>query len=36
MYKYGIIGFGGLGKAHLSNLIKLEKERGDIMLQAVC
>lgn len=36
MYKYAIIGFGGLGKLHLSNMIKLEKERGDFCLQAIC
>ncbi len=36
MYKYAIIGFGGLGKLHLTNLLKLEKERGDIRLQALC
>ncbi len=36
MYKYAIIGFGGLGKLHLSNLVKLEKERGDFKLQAIC
>ncbi|MBR1969795.1 MAG: Gfo/Idh/MocA family oxidoreductase [Clostridia bacterium] len=36
MYNYAIIGFGGLGKLHLSNLVKIEKERGDIKLQAIC
>ncbi len=36
MFKYAIIGFGGLGKLHLTNLIKLEKERGDFELRAVC
>lgn len=36
MYKYAIIGFGGLGKLHLSNLAKLERERGDFSLQAIC
>ncbi len=36
MYSYAIIGFGGLGKLHLTNLIKLEKERGDFYLKAVC
>lgn len=36
MYNYAIIGFGGLGKLHLSNLVQLEKERGDIHLQAIC
>lgn len=36
MYNYAIIGFGGLGKLHLSNLIQLEKERGDFRLKAIC
>lgn len=36
MYKYGIIGFGGLGKKHLSNLMNLERERGDFCLSAIC
>lgn len=36
MYRYGIIGFGGLGKIHLSNLIKLQQERGDFTLAAIC
>ena len=36
MYKYAIIGLGGLGKLHLGNLLKLEAERGDIKLCAVC
>ncbi len=36
MYRYAIIGFGGLGKKHLSNLSILEKERGDFCLCAVC
>lgn len=36
MYKYAIIGFGGLGKLHLGNLVNLEKERGDLKLQAIC
>jgi len=36
MYKYAIIGFGGLGKLHLGNLVSLEKERGDLKLQAIC
>ena len=36
MYKYAIIGLGGLGKLHLGNLLKLETERGDIKLCAVC
>lgn len=36
MKKYAIIGFGGLGKIHLANLIELERERGDIKLVAIC
>ena len=36
MYKYAIIGFGGLGKTHLSNMVNLEKERGDFKLAAIC
>lgn len=36
MYKYAIIGFGGLGKLLLTNLIKLEHERCDFHLQAIC
>ena len=37
MYRYAIIGAGGLGKVHLSNLARLAKERkGDIRLCAVC
>ena len=36
MYKYGIIGFGGLGKKHLCNLKAIEAQRGDISLSAIC
>ena len=36
MKKYAIIGFGGLGKVHFLNLLKIEKERGDIKLKAIC
>lgn len=36
MYKYAIIGFGGLGRMHLTNLLKLEKTRGDFKLAAIC
>lgn len=36
MYRYAIIGFGGLGKLHLSNLTKLSKKRGDFCLCAIC
>lgn len=36
MYRYAIIGFGGLGKKHLSNLSLLQKERDDFRLCAIC
>lgn len=36
MYKYAIVGFGGLGKLHLSNLEKLAEQRGDFKLVAIC
>ena len=36
MYRYAIIGFGGLGRIHLSNLLKISKKRGDIELVAIC
>ncbi len=36
MYRYAIIGLGGLGKLHLANLIKIGQKRGDIALCAVC
>ena len=36
MYKYAIIGFGGLGKTHLANLISLSQQRHDIELCAIC
>lgn len=36
MYRYAIIGFGGLGRVHLSNLVKLNEERGDLTLCAIC
>ncbi len=36
MKKYAIIGFGGLGKVHFLNLLKIEKMRGDIELKAIC
>lgn len=36
MYKYAIIGFGGLGKLQLGNLLELEAERGDMKLCALC
>lgn len=36
MYRYAIIGFGGLGKLHANNLLQIGKERGDIKLAAVC
>ena len=36
MYRYAIVGFGGLGKKHLCNLKKIEEERGDFSLAAIC
>ncbi len=36
MYKYGIIGFGALGKLIFNNLMKIEKSREDIKLVAIC
>ncbi|MBR5543005.1 MAG: Gfo/Idh/MocA family oxidoreductase [Oscillospiraceae bacterium] len=37
MYRYAIIGFGGLGKLHLINLLRLESERkGELKLCAIC
>ena len=37
MYRYAIIGFGGLGKLLLTNLLRIEAERnGDIKLCAIC
>ena len=36
MYRYAIIGFGGLGRVHLSNLEKINAERGDLTLCAIC
>ena len=37
MLKYALIGFGGLGKLHLGNLLRLEQERpGEIKLCAIC
>ena len=36
MKNFAIIGFGGLGKMHFLNLLKLQKERGDIRLTAIC
>jgi predicted dehydrogenase len=35
MLRYAIIGFGGLGKIHGNNLLKLENERGGIKLCAI-
>ena len=36
MLKYALIGFGGLGKLHLGNLLRLEQERpGEIKLCAI-
>lgn len=36
MYQYGIIGFGGLGRKHLNNLLQIGAERKDIQLAAIC
>lgn len=36
MYKYAMLGFGGLGKKHFANLIDIGKNRGDIELVAIC
>ena len=36
MYRYAIIGFGGLGRVHLANLETINKERGDLTLCAIC
>ncbi len=37
MYRYAIIGAGGLGKVHLTNLMRIGQERGgDIKLCAIC
>lgn len=36
MFKYAIIGFGGLGKLHFTNLYKLSQQRGDFKLAAIC
>lgn len=34
--RYAIIGFGGLGKTHFHNLMKIEKQRKDMELVAIC
>lgn len=36
MLKYALIGFGGLGKLHFANLLKIENKRNDISLVAIC
>lgn len=36
MYRYGIIGFGGLGRKHLNNLLQIGAKRRDIQLAAIC
>ncbi len=36
MKNFAIIGFGGLGKTHFLNLIKIEEKRKDIRLAAIC
>lgn len=35
MKNFALLGFGGLGKMHFSNLLETEKERGDICLKAI-
>ena len=32
MYRYAIIGAGGLGKVHLTNLMRIGQERGGELL----
>lgn len=36
MYNYAIIGFGGLGRVHLLNLMKIQEKRRDFQLIAIC
>jgi len=36
LYKYAIIGFGGLGKTHFANLSELSHKRGNLELCAIC
>ncbi|MBE6956510.1 MAG: Gfo/Idh/MocA family oxidoreductase [Ruminococcaceae bacterium] len=37
MLRYAIIGFGGLGKVHMNNMLRLEQERpGQMKLCAIC
>lgn len=36
MKNYAIIGFGGLGRIHLLNLVKIQEKRGDFKLKAIC
>lgn len=35
MKNFALLGFGGLGKIHFSNLLEIEKNRGDICLKAI-
>lgn len=35
MKKFALLGFGGLGKMHFSNLLEIEKNRGDLCLKAI-
>lgn len=36
MLKFALVGLGGLGKVHLRNVVRIEKERKDIELVALC
>lgn len=36
MIKYALLGFGGLGKLHFKNLLKLNEKHKDISLVAIC
>ncbi len=36
MLRYAIIGFGGLGRIHLANIDKINRERGDLSLCGIC
>lgn len=36
MYRYGLIGFGGLGKKHYCNLLKIAEKRKDFCLASIC
>lgn len=36
MMKFGIIGFGGLGKVHFGDLAEIKEKAGDVELVAIC